>query len=115
MLSPCYFIVTMINPFPTIHPIYLLYFLYGAALLFVGIFIGTKDLRGSNLRIAHSMWLLAIFSLMYGLHEWLEIYPLLEGEQLNLEQLFGAKAISYALSTGSFLFLLQFGHVAHPG
>ena len=99
----------MINPFPTIHPIYLLYFLYGAAFLFIGFSIGIRNLKGSNLRIAHSMWLLAVFGLMQGIQEWVDIYPLIEGENLTLEELFAGKAISLALSTGSFIVLLQFG------
>ena len=99
----------MINPFPTIHPVYLIYFFGGAAFLFLGFSIGTKNMSGSNLRIADSLWMLAIFGLLHGLREWMEIYPLLEGEHLNKDQLFGVAVISAFLLIASLLFLLQFG------
>ncbi len=84
----------MINPFPTIHPVYLIYFFGGAAFLFLGFSIGTKNMTGSNLRIADSLWMLAIFGLLHGLREWVEIYPLLEGEHLSKDQIFAVAVIS---------------------
>ena len=99
----------MTNPFPTIEPIYLLYFSYGAAFLLLSFSIGTKDMKGSNLRIANSLWLLAMFGLLHGIHEIMHIYPLIEGEHLTLEELLGIEILSTTLLTVSFMFLLQFG------
>ncbi len=99
----------MINPFPTIHPVYLIYFFGGAAFLFLSFSIGTKNMQGSDLRIADSLWLLAIFGFIHGLREWLEIYPLLEGVHLGREEIFAIELISSALLIVSFMFLLQFG------
>ena len=101
--------MVMSNPFPTLEPIYLLYFSYGAAFLFLSFSIGTKNMKGSNLRIADSLWLLAMFGFLHGVREIMEIYPLLEGEHLTLEELFNIELISTALLTVSFMFLLQFG------
>jgi two-component system NtrC family sensor kinase len=105
---------TMTNPFPTIHPVYLIYFFCGAAFLFLSFSIGTKNMQGSNLRIADSLWMLAMFGLLHGLREWLEIYPLLEGPHLTVEAIFSIQVIAVALLIGSFLFLLQFGLSLFP-
>ncbi len=99
----------MINPFPSIHPIYLLFIFYGAAFMLLGLSIVIKDMKGSDLRLADSLWLLALFGFTHGAREWIEIYPLIEGERLSLSELFQAKSVSVAMMIISFLFLLQFG------
>jgi len=99
----------MINPFSTIEPIHLLYFSYGSAFLFLAFSIGTKNLKGSNLRIAGSLWLLAMFGLAHGVRGIVEIYPLVEGGHLALDELFYIEIIDTALLISSYLFLLQFG------
>ncbi len=101
--------IIMRNPFPTLEPIYLIYFFCGAAFLFLSFSIGTKSMKGSNLRIADSLWLLALFGLLHGLREWLEIYPLLEGMHLTREEIFSIELISNVLLIISLLLLLQFG------
>jgi two-component system NtrC family sensor kinase len=101
--------MTMSNPFPTLEPVYLVYFFCGAAFLFLSFSIGTKNMKGSNLRIADSLWMLALFGLLHGLREWLEIYPLLEGMHLNREEIFSIELISNVLLLASLLLLLQFG------
>jgi len=99
----------MTEYFTHIHPIYLLFFLYGAAFLFMGFAIVVKDMKGSDLRIADNLWLLGMFGFTHGVREWLEIYPLIEGDHLSLARIFGVKAFSLAMMIISFLFLLQFG------
>jgi two-component system NtrC family sensor kinase len=99
----------MINPFPTIHPVFLTYFFGGAAFLFLSFSIGTKNMQGSNLRIANCLWLLAMFGFLHGVREWLEIYPLLEGVHLVRDEIFSIEIISTILLVSSFLFLLHFG------
>jgi two-component system, NtrC family, sensor kinase len=99
----------MINPFPTIHPIYLLYLSYGAAFLVLGLSISIKDMKGSDLRLADNLWLLGMFGFTHGVREWIEIYPLIEGEHLSLLEIFQTKFVSDVMMIISFLFLLQFG------
>ncbi len=99
----------MINPFPSIHPIYLLFVFYGAAFMVLGLSISIKDMKGSDLRLADSLWLLGMFGFTHGAREWIEIYPLIEGERLSLLEIFQAKSVSVAMMIVSFLFLLQFG------
>jgi two-component system, NtrC family, sensor kinase len=99
----------MSNPFPTIELIHLIYFFYGSSFLFLCFSIGTKNMRGSNLRIAHSLWLLAMFGLMHGVREIVEIYPLIEGDELTVPQIYNVEILSTVLLVLSFMFLLQFG------
>ncbi len=99
----------MTNPFPTLEPVYFAYFSYGAAFLFLAFSIGTKNMEGSNLRIAPGLGLLALFGLCQGLREFIEIYPLIEGEHLTPRDIFDIEVISTALLTASYLFLLHFG------
>ncbi len=61
--------------FVTIPSIYFIYFLYGAAFLFLSVAIFIKDMKGSHLKLADSLWLLGMFGLTHGLHEFLQMYP----------------------------------------
>ncbi len=99
----------MFNIFANITPIYLLYLFYGAAFLFLGVAIAAKDMKGSDLKLANSLWMLGIFGFLHGAHEWLELGPLIEGRNLAFQQIFVEKAVAAALVVFSFLFLLQFG------
>ncbi len=84
---------------------FLLYLLYGLAFFTLGVAILSRDTRFSELGIAKILWLLAVFGIIHGFHEWLELL-----EQLNPE----IKSVSFyqlrliVVST-SFLFLLYFG------
>ncbi len=99
----------MMNLFANITPIYLLYLVYGAAFLFLGVSIASKDMKGSDLKLADSLWMLGAFGFSHGAHEWLELGPLIEGENLSFHQLFVEKAVAAFLVVLSFVFLLQFG------
>jgi two-component system NtrC family sensor kinase len=99
----------MTDNFTHIHPIFVLFFLYGAAFMFMGFSIVVKDMKESDLRISDNLWLLGMFGFTHGVREWLELYPLIEGDHLSLARIFGVKAFSLAMMIISFLFLLQFG------
>ncbi len=90
---------------------YFIYFLYGSAFLFLSFSIFIRDLKGSDLKLADSLWLLGMFGLTHGLHELLTMYPLIEGAHLSMRELFNAKLFSLIVLVLSFLFLLQFGLV----
>lgn len=92
-----------------ITPVYLIYLLYGTAFLFLGVAIAAKDMKGSALPLASSLWLLSMFGFLHGAHEWLELGPLIEGEHLEFREIFTIKAVSALLVILSFIFLLQFG------
>jgi len=84
---------------------FILYLLYGLAFFTLGVAILSRDTRLSELGIARILWLLAIFGIIHGFHEWLELL-----EQLNPNVVSPAFSLFRLLLVGSsFLFLLYFG------
>lgn len=84
---------------------FILYLLYGLAFFTLGVAILARDIRLSELGIARIIWLLAVFGIVHGFHEWLELL-----EQLNpdIKTLFFSALRRFVVSI-SFLFLLYFG------
>lgn len=95
--------------FVNIHPVYLIYFFYGAAFLVMAASIAAKDMKGSDLKLAKSVRLLGIFGLTHGLHEWMQLYPLIEGDHLSFQMIFFAKLAALVVFVVSYLVLLWFG------
>ncbi|MFT5701089.1 MAG: two-component system NtrC family sensor kinase [Desulforhopalus sp.] len=84
---------------------FVLYLLYGLAFFTLGVAILSRDTRLSELGIARILWLLAIFGIVHGFHEWLELL-----EKLNPDAVSPAFSMFRLLLVGtSFLFLLYFG------
>lgn len=99
----------MNNLFVNIQPIYLIFFFYGAAFLVMAASIAAKDMGGSDLKLAKSVRLLGIFGLSHGIHEWMQLYPLIEGDHLSFQAIFLAKFAALVVFVASYLFLLWFG------
>jgi signal transduction histidine kinase len=99
----------MINLFINIDPVLLTYFFYGAAFLILGMSIAAKDMKGSDLKLAGSLRLLVLFGFTHGIHEWLQLYPLIEGEHLSFQAILNLKLAAAALFVLSFVILLGFG------
>jgi two-component system, NtrC family, sensor kinase len=59
---------------------FLLYLFYGLAFFTLGVAILSRDVRFSELAIAKILWLLAVFGIVHGFHEWLELLDLLDLE-----------------------------------
>ncbi len=95
--------------FINIQPVYLIYFFYGAAFLVMAASIAAKDMKGSDLKLAKSVRLLGIFGLTHGIHEWMQLYPLIEGDHLSFRAIFLAKLAALIIFVVSYLFLLWFG------
>jgi signal transduction histidine kinase len=84
---------------------FILYLLYGLTFFTLGVAILSRDIRLSELGIAKIIWLLAIFGIVHGFHEWLELL-----EQLNPEIITPSFTFLRRIVVGtSFLFLLYFG------
>lgn len=82
-----------------------LYLLYGLTFFTLGVTILSKDIRRSELGIAQILWLLAIFGIIHGFHEWLELL-----EQLNPEIVsHGFFLFRLLVVSLSFLLLFYFG------
>ncbi|MDI6744798.1 MAG: ATP-binding protein [Thermodesulfovibrionales bacterium] len=101
--------ISELNLFANIPPVCLLYFFYGLAFLFLGVSIAVKDMRGSELKLANSLYLLAGFGFTHGAHEWLELYLLLQGQHIPAEQVFLVKSLTVFVVILSFFLLLMFG------
>jgi two-component system, NtrC family, sensor kinase len=99
----------MLDLLNSITPTYLIFLCYGAAFLFLGVSIAAKDMKGSDLHLANSLWLLALFGFLHGANELMDLGILIEGDHLSFHQLFSIKAIATALVVLSFLSLLMFG------
>lgn len=99
----------MLRLFANINPIHFLYLLYGASFLFLGVSIAAKDMKGSDLKLGESLWLLSSFGFLHGAHEWLELGTWIEGKNLSYQQIFTAEAVSAGLLILSFIFLILFG------
>jgi len=84
---------------------FLLYLFYGLAFFTLGVAILSRDIRLSELGIARILWLLAVFGIVHGFHEWLELLdhltPSVSTDRFYIFRLF-------VVGT-SFLFLLYFG------
>lgn len=84
---------------------FLLYLFYGLAFFTLGVAILSRDTSLSELGIARILWLLAVFGIVHGFHEWLELFA-----QLNPSASSDRFYIFRLLVVGSsFLFLLYFG------
>jgi len=84
---------------------FILYLLYGLTFFTLGVAILSRDIRLSELGIAKIIWLLAVFGIVHGFHEWLELL-----EQLNPEIITPSFTFLRRIVVGSsFLFLLYFG------
>ncbi|MBI4655103.1 MAG: hypothetical protein HY752_08980 [Nitrospirae bacterium] len=97
------------NLFSNIPPVGHLYFFYGLAFFLLGLFIVFKETKASDLKLAGSLWLLAGFGFAHGAHEWIELYLLLQGQHISVNEMFWLKLITVFVVIVSFLFLLQFG------
>ena len=59
---------------------FLLYLFYGLTFFTLGVAILSRDVRFSELAIAKILWLLAVFGIVHGFHEWFELLDLLDLE-----------------------------------
>jgi len=84
---------------------FILYLLYGLAFFTLGVAILSRDIRQSELGIARIIWLLALFGIIHGFHEWLELLEQLAPDLTNPLFL----GFRLAVVSTSFLFLLYFG------
>jgi len=88
---------------------YPLYFVYGLTFLFLGASIALKDLKASQLKLSGNLWLLSLFGFSHGIHEWIELFLLINAKHLSTKEVFWVRASTLIIVLLSFLFLLQFG------
>ncbi|PIP69891.1 MAG: hypothetical protein COW90_08265 [Nitrospirae bacterium CG22_combo_CG10-13_8_21_14_all_44_11] len=98
-----------LNFITNIPSICLLYFFYGLAFFFLGASIAVKDMKGSELKLAGCLWMLAGFGFTHGSHEWLELYLLLQGRYISMTEILYIKFVTVLSVVLSFVLLLAFG------
>ena len=87
----------------------LVYFLYGLAFFTMGVIVAMEGGRGSDRRLRHALRPLAVFGIVHGMHEWLEVFillravPFLDGGELAWS------GLRLAFQAFSFLSLTAFG------
>ena len=89
--------------------IFLLYLFYGMAFFAIGVSITSRDTHASNLKIASTLWLLAMFAYSHAFHEWFELYENLPFSPFPEHYLAFVNVLKLALILGSFGFLFYFG------
>jgi signal transduction histidine kinase len=92
----------------------LIFFIYGLAFFSMGLAITLEANRGSDARLRHGLRALAIFGILHGIHEWVEMFE-------RLDMLPGPNMDPAAWNTAriamlefSFLFLAAFGATLLP-
>ncbi|MEW6715716.1 MAG: sensor histidine kinase [Nitrospirota bacterium] len=81
----------------------IIFFIYGLGYLIMGITILVHPKKGSEFRIADSIWLLAAFGLTHGLNEHLDMWALIKGRSPALDM------IRWIVLIISYIFLFEFG------
>ena len=84
---------------------FILYLLYGLAFFTLGVAILSRDIRLSELGIARIISLLAVFGIVHGFHEWLELLEQLDPDIKTPT----FSLIRLVVVNISFLFLFYFG------
>ena len=66
-------------------------------------------MKGSELKLAGCLWLLAGFGFIHGSHEWLQLYLLLQGRYISVTEMLYIKLFTVSAVMVSFFLLLEFG------
>lgn len=92
----------------------LIFFIYGLAFFSMGLAITLEANRGADARLRHGLRALAIFGILHGIHEWIEMFELLgmlPGPDMDPVAWHTARI---AMLEFSFLFLAAFGATLLP-
>ncbi len=87
----------------------LVYFFYGLAFFSMGTIVALERGRGSDRRLRHALRPLAVFGIVHGLHEWIEVFILLQALPFYDGGELAWSALRLALQAFSFLSLTAFG------
>jgi len=81
----------------------IVFFLYGMAFFAMGISILVQAKKGSALKLANILWLLAGFGLVHGINEWLDMWAMIKYRNKTMD------LVRLLCLATSFLFLYEFG------
>ncbi|MFH0797340.1 MAG: ATP-binding protein [Candidatus Omnitrophota bacterium] len=81
----------------------IVFFFYGLSFIVMGIAIFVQPKKGSQFKLADILWLLAVFGIIHGINEFLDMWEFIKGEE------FFPHEIHWFTLTLSYFFLLEFG------
>lgn len=79
------------------------FFVYGLAFIVMGVAILVQPRKGSRLRLAGILWLLAWFGLTHGTNEWLDMWVIIKGKNETID------LIRWFCLAISYIFFFEFG------
>ncbi|MEP7359144.1 MAG: sensor histidine kinase [Anaerolineales bacterium] len=85
------------------------FFIYGLAFFTMGLLVALEGGRASDRRLRHALRPLAMFGLLHGLHEWMELFERLLPASAGSAELALWQGIRLAMLSFSFLSLTAFG------
>ena len=88
--------------------ILIVYFFYGLAFFSMGLLVAIEGGQATDTRLRRALRPLAVFGILHGLHEWLEMYQLVSA-QYGVKLPFMFSAATQALLAFSFVSLAAFG------
>jgi signal transduction histidine kinase len=86
-----------------------IFFVNGLAFFVMGLVITLETRRPSKLKLAESLWLLAIFALLRSLSNWIGMFLLIQGQATPASDNLPLQTAKVLLLPFSCVFLLQFG------
>lgn len=95
----------MLNKFSII----LIYFPYGLAFFSLGLIVAFERGRGSDPRLQYALRPLAVFGIIHGVHEWIEMFQKLDLLPVQIVGSHGWSALRVGILALSFLSLATFG------
>jgi len=81
------------------------FFIYGLTFFILGLAIFVYPKKDSTFKLANNLWLIAIFGIVHGINEWVDMFILIN-KPIEIAFL---KIVGLLLLAVSFLFLVQFG------
>lgn len=86
-----------------------IFFVYGLSFFALGIAVALEIGRGEPGRFRRAMWPFALFGLIHGTHEWIEMFALIGQEAYGFEPSIGFDIFRLILLAISFVLLIIFG------
>ncbi len=84
-----------------------LYFIYGLAFFSLGLAILLYPKKDSQIAFAQDIWLVALFGLLHGIHEWIDMFVLIQGSSDAVY--YYLRTARFSLLPASFFFLVWYG------
>jgi signal transduction histidine kinase len=86
-----------------------IFFIYGLSFFALGIAVALEIGRGESNRFRRAIWPFALFGLIHGIHEWIEMFALIGQDAYDFEPGAGFDVFRLILLAASFVLLIIFG------